>query len=447
MSGKGLTSAKQDRDVQAAHALADCANDDSNALAQRQAGRRPRKVLHVFNSAGGGAALSTLGIIERLRREGISACAVCHDAGTEGEREQIHQATDGAVLFTPLYWWNKKIRAALWKRPLIELRQLMNTGWKRHSAALVTEFARRHDVELIHTNTFLTPEGGIAARRLGLPHVWHLRELIGRNQPFRLSIGRAALAQFLGQHASLVVANSKASAAAAGDLIPAEILRVVPNGIDTGAFAIRSRSQAIGGPIVLAMVASLSSRTKKHNLFIEAAARLNDLAGVEFRIYGHDPSVGGAQRGDAYVDALHARIQQLSVADRFRFPGYMVDPAQIMAQIDVLVHPTDNESFGRVVVEAMAAGLPVVGVRGGGVGEIVVDGETGLLSSPDDPAALADNIRRVVRDGELRRQLGAAGRLRAESVYSLENCAAGILRVYEEAMALPLGRETEAPRR
>jgi glycosyltransferase involved in cell wall biosynthesis len=419
---------------------------DRAAFERGQTGQRPRKVLHVFNSAGGGAALSTLGLIERLRRAGIAACAVCHDAGTASEREQIREATGGAALFTPLYWWNKKIRAAAWKRPLIELRQLVNTGWMRHSAAEVTDFAGRNKVDLIHTNTFLTPEGGIAARRLGLPHVWHLRELLGRGQPFRLSMGRAALARFLGRHASLVVANSQITAAAARELIPSDMLRVVPNGIDLSTFAERTNGPRSGKPLVVAMVASLSSRTKKHRLFIEAAARLNDVGGVEFRIYGHDPSSSGAQTGDGYVDALRARIQQLGLSQRVQFPGYIADPARIMSEIDVLVHPADNESFGRVVVEAMSAGLPVVGVRGGGVGEIVLDRETGLLSAPDDPAALATNIAQLVSDNELRACLGTAGRRRAESLYSLESCAAGVLRVYEEAMEMPLGREAGATR-
>jgi glycosyltransferase involved in cell wall biosynthesis len=426
----------------ATQAIGDRVADESG-----QTDRRPRKVLHVFNSAGGGAALSTLGLIERIGREGIAVCAVCHDAGTASERERIRAATDGAALFIPLYWWNKKIRAALWKRPMIELRQLMKTGWTRRSARQVTEFARRNNVDLIHTNTFLTPEGGIAARRLGLPHVWHLRELLGPDQPFRLSMRPAALARFLKRHASLVVANSATSAAAAAELIPPELLRVVPNGIDLTAFASPARAPVASKPVVVAMVASLSSRTKKHGLFIESAARLNTLAGVEFRIYGHDPSSGGAKTGDGYVDALHSRIKQLGLSGLFRFPGYVAEPAQIMSQIDVLVHPADNESFGRVVVEAMAAGLPVIGVRGGGVGEIVLDGETGLLSAPDNPVALAENIARLIANEGLRTRLGAAGHQRAEGLYSLESCAAGILHVYEEAMGMPLDKAEGVTRR
>jgi hypothetical protein len=108
-------------------------------------------VLHVLNSAAGGAALSTIDLIKALGQTGISACAVCHDAGNDAEREQLRAATDGRTLFTSLYWWNRKIRAALWKRPLIELRQIVKTGWMRRSTAAIMDFAQRHAAELIHT--------------------------------------------------------------------------------------------------------------------------------------------------------------------------------------------------------------------------------------------------------------------------------------------------------
>lgn len=157
---------------------------------------RPKKVLHLLNGAGGGAALSTLGLIDAFQKMGIEACAVCDDAGSPGERQRLHDATRGAVLFTSLYWWNRKIRAATWKRPLIELRQLIRTGWIRRSTDQVVRFAEEQQIDLIHTNTILTPEGGLAARRLGLPHVWHLREMLGPTRPFRLSMHGSKLRQY-----------------------------------------------------------------------------------------------------------------------------------------------------------------------------------------------------------------------------------------------------------
>src|SRR5437773_788551 len=227
-----------------------------------------------MNSAGGGAALSTLDLIGSLQKEGIAACAVCHDAGTSSERERLREATRGEVLFTQLYWSNKKIRADTWKRPLLEARQIVRTGWARSSAFKVTRFAQRQQADLIHTNTILTPEGGLAARSLGLPHVWHLRELLGPNQPFRLAREGPALGRYLSSHCSRLIANSRASANCVREWLPPGLLEVVPNGIDISRFTVRSDSSK-NGPLIIAMVASLSSRTKKHALFIEAAARVD----------------------------------------------------------------------------------------------------------------------------------------------------------------------------
>ncbi len=404
------------------------------------AGRmRPAMVLHVLNSPAGGAALSTLSIIERLAAEGIASCAVCHDAGSPIERKQLLDATSGRTVFRPLYWWNRKIRAPRWKRPLIELRQILKTGWARQSAATVAQYAQWNRAQLIHTNTFLNPEGGLAARALGLPHVWHLRELIGPGQPFQFPQSNAQLRRFIERHTSIVVANSHITAAQAGSALPRELLRVVPNGIDVDAFQPRIADRNCA-PIVVAMVASLTSRWKKHALFVAAAERLKDLPNIEFRIYGHDTTEGGTRPRDDYAEQIHRQIVAAGLENRFHIPGHIADPTQIMSQIDILAHAADSESFGRVLVEAMAAGLPVVSVRGGGASEVVEDGVTGLLVAPDDACGLSNCLRRMVTDCGLRERLGQAGRQRALQNYSLQACVAGVLRAYEDAMLRSRGQ-------
>jgi glycosyltransferase involved in cell wall biosynthesis len=405
----------------------------------------PRKVMHVLNSPTGGAALSTLGLIEAFRAHGIAACAVCHDAGSRQEREALREATRGEVRFTNLYWWNKKIRTSRWRRPLSELRQGLRTGWARRSSALVAEATRLYGADLIHTNNIVTPEGGLAARQLGLPHVWHLRELLGPGKPYRLPYEGSAFGRYMAAHCSKLVANSHVTAALVRSWVSDELLAVVLNGIDISRF--RPKTQAApSGRVVVAMVGNLTTRWKKHALLVEAATRVDRSLPIQWRIYGHDPSRGGTVRGDSYVDALHARLAAAGIADRFVWPGHVADPPEIMAQIDVLVHPADGESFGRVAVEAMAAALPVVGVRGGGLAEIVVPGVTGLLAGIDDPDDLADCITRVVRDAALRDTLGRAGRERAVTHYSLEACTAAMLDVYQQAMDRPLSKNAAKKR-
>ncbi len=118
------------------------------------------RVLHVMNSASGGAALSTLGLMRQLKAYGVEASAVCIPSGTKSEQDTLKEATDGRTEFTHLYWWNKKTRAKAWKRPLIEARQLWRTGAALGSIRRVTDVARSHHAELIHSNTILTIEGG-----------------------------------------------------------------------------------------------------------------------------------------------------------------------------------------------------------------------------------------------------------------------------------------------
>jgi glycosyltransferase involved in cell wall biosynthesis len=364
---------------------------------------------------------------------------VCHDSGTVEERAALDEAVHGAVHFTPLYWWNRKIRTAFWRRPLSEAKQIVRTTWSLGSSARVAAFAARHRADLIHTNTMLNPEGGRAAFRLGLPHVWHIRELWGPGNPFRLSREGPAFGRYAARYCSKFVANSEICAAQIRDWLPEGLLEVVPNGIDLTRFHPRPASKETGR-IIIGMVGNLTSRSKKHQLFVEAASLVDRNLPIEWRVYGYDPSCDGKVAGDSYVDALHNQLARLGIVNRFRFPGYVTDQAEIMSQIDMLVHPADNESFGRIVVEAMAAGLPVVGARGGGVSEIVKHGTTGLLADPDNARDLAACIEQLARDSLRRRAMGRAGRQRAESYYSMVACRDGVLHVYEQAMTRPLGQ-------
>lgn len=397
-------------------------------------GPTPRMVLHVLNGPSGGAALSAISLMTALSAEGIEASAICHDAGTPHEREALREATHGRVVFSPLYWWNRKIRTRPWKRPLIEAAQLVRTGATCVSTLRVAQCARRYQADLVHTNTLTTPEGGKTARLLRLPHVWHVRELVGKGHPFRLWREGQALGRYLARHASVVVANSQASATGIRPYVPSDALEVVPNGVDLSHFRLRETRRS-GAPVVVGMVGNLTSRVKKHLLFVEAASRVDRRLDVSFRIYGHR-----APKGDAYEREIETCISRHGLAERVRLAGHYPEPSAIMEEVDVLVHPADGESFGRVVVEAMAAGIPVVGARGGGVAEIVVDGVTGLLAAPENADDLARDIARLVASPDLRRDLGSKGRKRAEACYSLTACKDAMLAVYQKAMDRPITR-------
>jgi glycosyltransferase involved in cell wall biosynthesis len=121
----------------------------------------------------------------------------------------------------------------------------------------------------------------------------------------------------------------------------------------------------------------------------------------------------------SYLDHLRARVSP-AVAERIAFVGRIphAETLRHYDSTDLLVYPSIFESFAIPPVEAMAAGVPVVASRVGGMQETIVDEQTGLFVERDDPAALADAILRLAQDGALRRSFGEAGRRRVEELYA-----------------------------
>jgi glycosyltransferase involved in cell wall biosynthesis len=131
--------------------------------------------------------------------------------------------------------------------------------------------------------------------------------------------------------------------------------------------------------------------------------------------------------------SLERLARELGIAQRVFLPGRVPDVAAWLRRAALLVHPVRWEGFGLAVLEAMLAGLPVVATQVSSLPELVVDGETGLLVRPDDPAALAGAIARTLGQPEL----GAAGRERAIEEFSVERMASRTLALYTRLLSAP----------
>jgi glycosyltransferase involved in cell wall biosynthesis len=156
-------------------------------------------------------------------------------------------------------------------------------------------------------------------------------------------------------------------------------------------------------------------RGKGHDVLVDALAMLG-------RLRWHWLCVGSVQREPAFAEDLRRRVADRGIEDRVRFAGPQTgaDLARSYGAADVLVLPSRSETYGMVVTEALARGLPVVAADVGGVSEALGYGgdgtRPGLLVPPDDPAALRDALRAWLEDGELRRRLRRAARERRASL-------------------------------
>jgi glycosyltransferase involved in cell wall biosynthesis len=165
--------------------------------------------------------------------------------------------------------------------------------------------------------------------------------------------------------------------------------------------------------------------------FIEAA-RLLIAKGVTatFVVVGDDLKGRGRLRRE-----MERRVQELGLDSWFRFTGFRTDASTLVQLFDVVAVPSHIEPLGNATLEAMAAGRPVVGSRVGGIPEMVVEGETGLLVPPKQPDQLAAALERLLASPELGQKFGAAGRERARTAFSIDRHAAQIQAIYDSLVA------------
>lgn len=400
------------------------------------------RILFVLNSASGGAAVSARDLMGELKTLGHRCYAVLPPGGSARELAALEACTE-ARAFLPLPWWNRKYKAIWWKRPLHWARQLVLSGAHVLTLIRLRRWAAEWRIELIHTNTSLNLQGALVARWLGLPHVWHIREQIGRRSLFRFWLPERALARTFVGLSRAVLVNSEESRALFARQGLRDAVRVAYNGVRVEDFAAPERGEALRaalgiepGTLVVAMVGHLTSRVKRHDTFVEAVAILAPRRpGVRFVVVGSDPERTGGYRSELdYATGVKTLARRLGVEERILWTGAQDDVPAVMNALDVLVHPADRESFGRVAVEAMAAGRPVVAADSGGLREIVEHERTGLRVPAGDAEGFAAAIARLLDDDELRRSLGQEGARVAAEHFSLATTARQVDAAYREIL-------------
>lgn len=217
-----------------------------------------------------------------------------------------------------------------------------------------------------------------------------------------------------------------------------ERVRVIHRGTDPARFDLRwdkarieALRQDLGVPPDHAVVAIVGriTRLKGHPVFLEAMARVGRQYPAACALV-----VGAAPpRKAAYEAELKALAERLGLGARAVFAGSRSDIPELMQACDVVVNASiQPESFGRTLIEAMAAGVPVVATAHGGALDIVVDGECGYLVPPERPEEMGDAILKLLAAPDRGRALGAAGKERVRREFTVDRMVDETLAVYRE---------------
>ena len=294
--------------------------------------------------------------------------------------------------------------------------------------------------DLVHTHSSLS--GRIAARIKGIPVVYTKHNLVripnergvvppragmGKRLVNRIVAGALSdriVAVSAGVHKELVESGMKPSMVVA-----------IPNGIDLTPYAPRWTQDA-------QPQAQVAGAASKRGLVVGTVARLHRQKALDVMldcaklVLGSDPSVRFVIGGTGPLeDELKAKIRELRMEPYVKMAGFVSDVPGFLANLDIYVLSSDYEGLPLAVLEAMAAGLPVVSTAVGGVPEAVVDGLNGILVPPKQPKALAQAIMRLVVDPDMARSMGVAGRARAEELFDAKVMAEKTVNVYRRVVA------------
>ncbi len=295
-------------------------------------------------------------------------------------------------------------------------------------------YVARERIDVVHTHMDVADFYGALAGRLGgarcvvatkhAPDEFRTRPTWKR-YPF-LVLERLAYEM---EDAVIVVSEGLASFLEEAERLPRRKMVVIGHGIDgvSGAGPRPETRRALGLPPLDPLLGAVGrlSPEKGHGVLLRALPTiLATFHRVGVVLVGDGPS----------RSELEAETRRLGIADRVVFLGQRRDVPVVLAALDLFVQPSLYEGFGISLLEAMAAGLPIVASRVGGIPEVVQDGATGLLVPPRDPAALASAVIRLLRDREEAGRLGAAAARRARERYSLRAAAARVDALYRDIL-------------
>ncbi|MBM4300452.1 MAG: glycosyltransferase [Deltaproteobacteria bacterium] len=305
--------------------------------------------------------------------------------------------------------------------------------WLRFFFQLCWVIYRRR-VDLLHVNSYVPGNyARLAAALMQAPIVidhWH-----GFT---RFNAKRRFICRFLGRFTDLSLAVSRGVRdylVTQGGLNPAKV-RVVANGVDVAAIdaarpgpLMRRELGLPEGSTVIGLVGRLDHWGKGHQELFTAMAQIRERHPV------HALIVGGGRR----MDEVRRLAESLGLAGQVHFLGPRRDVPDLLNAMDIFVLPSYSEGVSLALLEAMAAGLPVIATEVGGLPEVVTDGENGLLIPPRDAGALAEALTRLLGASDFAKKLGQNARKHVREHYSLDRLGREINEIYGELVKQKFG--------
>jgi glycosyltransferase involved in cell wall biosynthesis len=365
-----------------------------------------------FPHTWGGAQTATHLLAVELAKRGWATAVVTTGPGPFVDRLQS-DGVDTTVLRLPgaLQHYGHTTRG----RRALAAMVALPAVWLRLSRQL------RRTADVLHVNDYRGMLlAGPAARLAGIPIVWHLHASVVESSRALNRICSVLATRMVVASAGVIHRLPGRSRRTPIDVVPCAVSQAVLDG---------PLATPDGDPLVVTAARCTPEKGLDVLLLAVAAARLH-VPNLRAVIYG------GCQPGyEWHQQDLQRLRSELGLDEAVEFAGHVERPHRYWATAGCYVQPSRLESFGLAALEAMAMGLPVVAARVGGLAELVEENVTGILVEPEDPAALAAAMVKLVNDRPLATAMGHAGRLAALDGYSPDRFANRVAALYPRPLA------------
>lgn len=302
----------------------------------------------------------------------------------------------------------------------------------------VGKFIRKNNIDIIHTNSLKSDVYGIIASFVAQrPLIWHVRDHISNQYlpEFAVQVVRFCARRI----PSFIIANSQSTLDSL-QLRQSNDSAIVSSGIQTFGVVydglrknrLPQRADIDGDLVVRVLLMGRLTHWKGQHVFIEAGRQLIDRGlKVNFLIAG--AALFNEQK---YEQSLYDLVKKYNLGRHVEFLGHVNSVQSLLASVDILVHASVSpEPFGQVVVEGMAAGLPVIATDAGGVRETVLHGVTGLLVPMNQPVSMAKALEYLIENPDIRQVFGENGKQRVELHFTSAIMASKVQRIYLQVLS------------
>jgi glycosyltransferase involved in cell wall biosynthesis len=374
-----------------------------------------------FSELASGSEESLLDTAEPLIEKGVEAHLVLPKPGPQVPR---YESLGMKVHYLPMSRITRRLRPV----------DLLGFGARlTRGAVTIARLLRRESIDLVHSNMEVVLDGAAAARALRIPHVFHYRGN-SNDDPKLVFDALTATWTLAADHIYCISHATAEIFHRRGRGRKVEVLYdPVKVQLFTSAPRLPSIREELGArdeEILVGNVGRIHPR-KDLETFLRACAQLSrQFSGLKFTIVGRAEGTAESE----YKKKLEGLAEELGIRHLLTFPGNRSDTPLIFKALDVFVISSRNEGFGRVVVEAMAAGRPVVLTREGAFPELVREGVEGFFAPPGDYGAFSARIAELIQNRELCKRLGEAGIL-ASSRFGQEEVASRVYETYQQLIA------------